>query len=97
MNGLQSINHVAGYERNWTCWNESGEVFSPAAVYFKQVCTALELRTQLQDGLSRTLLPVMVEDFQKPEMVTAVIPGSPTLSMEDFTSASESCPELSLL
>ncbi len=36
----------------------------------------------------------MVEDFQKPEMVTAVIPGSPTLSMEDFTTASESCPEL---
>ncbi len=96
MNGLQSINHVAGYERNWTCRNESGEVFSPAAVYFKQVCTALELRTQLQDCLSRTLL-VMVEDFQKPEMVTAVIPGSPTLSMEDFTTASESCPELSLL
>jgi len=33
-NRSQSINHFAGYKRNWTCWNESGEVVSPAAGFF---------------------------------------------------------------
>lgn len=54
-------------------------------------------QNQAADCLSRLPLPVTTEDIEEPEMVAAVFAGLHSVSMEDFTIASESCPELWLL
>lgn len=48
------------------------------------------------DCLSRLPLPTGNDSAVEPEMV-AFVTGLPTLSAEEFTAASEACPELTLL
>lgn len=55
------------------------------------------VQNQAADCLSRIPLPVTTEHIEEPEMVAAVFSGLQSVSMEDFTKASESCPKLGLL
>lgn len=54
-------------------------------------------QNQAADCLSRIPLPVTIEHIEEPEMVAAIFAGLHSVSMEDFTKASESCSELRLL